>query len=86
VGPEYSIDCGGVYSVADDHVAFIGDPLPGCLHAAGNLLSATWTMHGADLTLHALGGADAYGFDQLLCCTNSWHRVADPPSGNEMHR
>ena len=52
-GPEYSLDCGGVYLVADNHVTFIGDPLPDCNYSAGNLLSAVWTMRGRDLTLRA---------------------------------
>ncbi len=75
-----------MYSVADNHVAFTFDPLPDCHHSAGNLLSAMWTMHGSDLTLRALGGVDADSFDQLICCTKSWYRIADPPSGNEMQR
>jgi hypothetical protein len=86
VGTEYRLDCSGVYSVAGNHVAFIGDPLPDCNHAAGNRLSATWTMRGGDLAFDDLGGVEAAGFDRLVCCTNPWHRVADPPSGTELRQ
>ena len=85
-GPENSLDCGGVYLVVDNNVTFNGDPLPNCNYSAGSLLSAVWTMRGPALTLHLLGGVDAYGFDQMVWCTKSWHRIADPPSGNEMRR